>query len=421
MRTLRYFATEQRTPPPLDAYQGRKRVAMLLQALTHLPVVYNAAAMKRSVRASLSLVLGISKSHIAKGGLATLKPKMQAKAQASALAYAKAQALKNGWPQAEFEAVQASIPRLANGNAAPWASWVHVIQNIDCAPLPLTVALALERDEFVDVLVQALIDDDPTAFRDAVLEAIVEDITEDPTNADFDLLDAWDGLVTWEEIKDPFQSLTQVLMVDFIAALDAEWGARYLASLEPQPIFLWVAPRMNPKTSEVTEAQRRNAIFRPVRRLLELAHALLEHAYLGKWPKAPPGRMAISADAGLEDYIVGDLFDGTRRLGFEEFQDYWLEMCRQPRFQRKRKGFMFLPSVLAYVAIAFEATLVETGRGMKLLSAILLDEVDYRGRWSYRRERWKQQLAEANDASKPLQPWPEWLLSQSILPPGSAA
>ncbi len=417
MRTLRYFATEKRNPPKLDAYEGRERVAACLQILTLLPVVYNAAAMKRSVRSSLSEVLGISKSHMAKGGLATLKPRMQAKAHANAIAYGKARAQKKGWSEEDFQKVQDTVPKLANGKLAPLASWVHVIQSVQSAPLPLNVALALERDELIDFLLQATIDDEPAAFRDAVLEAIVEDTVESPDNADGDLLHEWARLETWEDITAPFAALTQVLLVTFIAALDAEWGARYFGGFEPQPVFLWVAPRMNPNQSAADKVSRRSPVMRPTRRLLELSYAVVEHAYLGVWPDGPPGRSAVSAAMGLEDYVVGNLFDGTRRLGFDEFEENWLQMCRQPRLQRKRKGFRHFPNILAYVAIGMEAMLVETGPRMKFLSALLLDEVDYRGRWAYFREHWKSELEMLEQPATPLEAWPAWLRSQSILPP----
>lgn len=417
MRTLRYSPYPTPEPRPLDAFHGVNRVAACIQVLTHMPAVFSAAAMKLSFRSLLTATLGISKSHIAKGGLSKLKPRMEAKALETARTRAREKALANGWTGADYDAVEAGMPRLSSGEIAPLASWVHGMQSQEHVPLPLTISLAVERDELIEFLRQAAAADDPTAFRDAVLEAIVEEHLDHPENADLDMLRQWELMETWEDVIGPFESLTQVLMFDFIAALDAEWGARYFASIEPQPIFPWVAPRMNPSWHPATAAKQRNLVFRPTRRLLEFSHAIIEHAYLGTWPEGPPGRQAIATDAGIEDYVVGNLFDGTRKLSFDEFQSYWLQMCSQHRFQHKRKGYMFFPSVLALIALGWECTLVKTGRGMKLESSLLLDETDYRGRWRFYRELWQSELGPVENANGELKKWPEWLLQQTLRPP----
>ena len=415
MRTLRYHATDTHTPPLLDAYAGRERVGATLQVLTQLPTVFAAAAMKRTLTSSLSEVLGLSPTHVSNGGLATLKPNKQKKVLENALAFGKAQALKNGWSEEDFQRTQDTLPRLANGFGAPLASWLHYMQSPELIPLPLSIALALEMDELLDVLQEAVREDDPVEFRDAVLEAIMEDVTENPAEADAAMVEAWSGTESWDDITDHFVALIQVLMVSLFAAIDVEWGSRYFRSFEPRPVFLWVAPRMNPSLAQAGKTSKRNRTFRPTRRLLELSFAVAQYAYLGTWSDSPPGRSMIAAAFKLEDYVVGNLFDGTRKLGFAEFQSCWERMCKQPTWQTKRAGMMVTPTVLANIALGMEAVLVETGPKMEFLSALLLDEADYRGRWAYFRKRWANELA-GNGAATAIEQWPGWLRAQTIVP-----
>jgi len=419
MRTLRYHATPIHTPPALDAYAGRERVGATLLVLVQLPTVFTAAALNRTVKSSLSEVLGLSPSHVANGGLAKLKPKRQMRVLENALAFGKAHALKNNWSEEDFQKTQDTLPRLANGYGAPLASWLHYLQNSEVMPLPLSIALALEMDELLDVLQEAVREDDPAAFRDAVLEATFEDATENPSEADPAMVEAWAKTESWDDITDHFVALTQALTLSLFAAIDAEWGARYFESFEPEPVFLWIAPRLNPGMAKGSEASNRNRVFRPIRRLLELSYAVAQYAYIGTWPDGPPGRTAVADAFDLQDTVVGNMFDGTRKLGFAEFQSCWERMCRQPAWQAKRAGLMTTPTILANMAIGMEAVFVETGPKMKFLSALLLDEADYRGRWAYFRKRWARELPSGGETTSGVQ-WPSWLREQTILPAVSA-
>ena len=403
------------TPSPIAAFEGRTLVSRCLQAMMQLPAVYSAAAMKLSVSSAISEMSGVSKSHIANGGLGRLKPKKQEAVRETARERGLALAQKKGWSREEYDQVQSSAPRLVNDDVASWASWIHVIQNSEHAPLPLVTALALERDEFIDFLARAFDANEPETFCGAVAELIVEEQTEHPEDANHDLLYQWGALTTWEGIAKPFADLTQFLLIDFLAALDSEWGARYFAPMEPQPVFLWVAPRLNPDWKE-GQTKTRNQVYRPIRRLLEFTYAIVERAYLDTWPDAVPGRKTVAEAVGLSDYLVGNLFDGTRKLGFEEFESFWESMCRQPRLQRKRIGLASLPNVLVLVALSWNETLVRTGSGMRLKSATLLDEADYRGRWKFYRELWATQLGPIQPADKESDRWPGWLTSQTIRP-----
>ncbi len=375
--------------------------------------------MKRTVGSSMSEVLGLSPSHVANGGLATLKPKKQEQALSHALAYGKAHAVKNGWSAEAFQRTQDTLPRLANGFGAPLASWLHYIQNPDVMPLPLSIAFALEIDELLDVLQDAVREDDPTAFRDAVLEAVIEDVTENPDDADPAMVVAWASTESWDDITDHFVALTQVLMVSLFAAIDAEWGARYFRGFEPAPVFLLVAPRLNhwvlpEDRSTKGKSKKRNTVSRPTRRLLELTVAFAEYAYLGSWPEGPPGRAKVAAAVGLEDYVVGNLFDGTRRIGLAEFESCWERMCWQPAWQARRVGQLLTPTILVNIALGMESVLVETGPKMKFLSALLLDEADYRGRWNHFRTRWAAELPASEKAT--AEQWPDWIRCQTIVP-----
>ena len=379
-----------------------------LASLFALPLSHAFALTKQSPRTFFANTSGLSKSHVANGGLMRLKPQRLSRALRHGLANSKSKALANGWSAEEFEATQKSMPRLSNGATACLAAFVHILQNPSTASLPLARAYALEIDELLSALCAEVDADDPGAFRDAVLEFVIADAVNGEDEVEATLLGKWVGCATWEDLSVPFAHLADMLAWDVYAALDAEWSSRFFETMEPQPTLLWVAARLNPGITPAVGKRQRNAVFRPVRRMLEFSFALAEYAYLGRWPRAKPGRSSLSEVMDLSDADVGNFFDDTRRISFDECQHFWETMCKQVRFQRRRHGIAPFPGLLAGMAIHWQRTMLTTQLGREQVH--VLDEDFYRARWATHRERWRPSLPSGTKN------WPNWLLEQTVRP-----
>jgi hypothetical protein len=389
----------------------RANVDQYLAAFIALPITQAAVLAKKSFGSFLQHATGLSRSRIKATRLASLRASTVARARQSSLDQGRAAAIKNGWAGEAFDESVATAPTLHTGEPAPLAQWLHFSQVSEFAPLPLSIAYALEIDEFLAALSLHVAADDPLAFRDAVLEFLAFEVVVDSSDQAGAVMDDWLTRTSWAAIDAPFKEANDSLILHLYAAIDVEWGGRYFQTLAPAPVFLWVAPRMSPDLDLAKPPKRlRNLVHRPVRRFLEVGYAYAEFVYFGKWPKAAPGRSALAGAMGLDDVDIGNFFDGTRKLGFTEVQTYWQTMVSQDTYQAKRKGFLAFPTMLATIAIVWQELMVKTGKGSKFKSAIVLDEDEYRRRWQLHRDRWATELGAGE------KDWPEWLTDQSLLP-----
>src|SRR3546814_5132128 len=135
---------------------------------------------------------------------------------------------------------------------------------------------------------------------------------------------AWRGATSWEDVAPLLDKQLLDLFWDLFAGFDAEWTSKCLPRMASAPILLWIAPRINEKfVFGSIPKKHRNFIYSPVRRLLELSHALVHRRFIGKWPKKPAGRMALSEVLDMPDHTIGNYFDGTRHLGMADYRTYW--------------------------------------------------------------------------------------------------
>lgn len=357
-----------------DAAQERaalKRVSLYIDFIVSLPLITAAALTKKSVGSFLTSTTGLSRSHMSGDKIANLRPSTLERMRKRSTEFGRVLALKGGWSEQHIDDSIATAPRLHSGGPAPLAQFLHFSQNREIAPLPLAIAYALEIDELIDALTDLVKADDSAGFRDAILEFLACEMVLDESVDAVRQIEEWRSRATWSLIDAPFKEAIDSLILHFYAAVDAEWGGRYCQAFEPRPVFLWIAPRLSPDLDMTKPAKgMRNLVHRPVRRFLELGYAFAERVYLGKWPSAAPGRTAIGSALVMSDTDVGNFFDGTRKMGFDEVQEFWATMCWQPKFQTKRKGQLAFPSLLASTAIAWQLLMVQTGKGSKFKSAL---------------------------------------------------
>jgi hypothetical protein len=370
----------------------------------------------KSIRPLLSEVTGLSLARIAQGNLDKLRPSTAARVQASAEAWGRNLAMRNGWTDDDFNKFIANAPRTKSGDVGMWANWVFGLQHPETLPLPLTISHALEIDELIGDLSNAFETKDLKAFTGAVLTKAEseankrKDQSPDEVAAETSMRCAWSAAHSWDAVASILPTLDEDLFLDHFAALDAEWGSRYFQSMKPEPVFLWLAPRLNEQLDLTSgEKKFRNLIYRPVRRLLELSYALAHYCYRKQWPAAPAGRGELGEALGLSDADVGNYFDGTRNLTMQAYQSYWQALCRHfgPSLGRPEETPM-CPTPLGFIAIAWQHLLIQTTDKYRFKSAILLDKDDYRRRWKDHRRHWVDQLP-SGDVS-----WPDWLLNQSV-------
>ena len=116
---------------------------------------------------------------------------------------------------------------------------------------------------------------------------------------------------TWSEILPVFKDAVELWLFDFFAAMDAEWGRLYFGSMKPVPYFLWVAPMTDLPLGrgKVDLKSRRNIVYLPVRRLLQLSHVLMQRAYRKAWPSRPVGRSLLAIDTDQTEALIGSYFD----------------------------------------------------------------------------------------------------------------
>ena len=357
----------------------------------------------------LAEMTGLSKSRIAQGNLDAIRPSTQARMEQTALQWARERAESRGWSSEDFEKLTSESPRLADGSPALWAQMPHAFQNGDAYKLPMTIELALAVDTLFRDLLRAVEADAPSQFGELALE--FSGRAEVPLSARNDdtaaVRQEWEDAKDWLTIRRLADDYLLSVYLQLFTALDAEWGAQYFGIFEPQPIFLFLSPRLHPDF-DVAKGRipKRNPVYRPARRLLEFTHAIARRGYGDAWPARPAGRSQIGKIFDLQDSLVGNYFDGTRRFSMNDFETWWLKLCGEMNAYWPRKDSMASPAVLAKVAILWQRALVVTDGG-KFRSVVILDHDGYRHRWRSHRCRL------LNKYPPGQQKWPDWLLRQS--------
>lgn len=388
--------------------EARKKVQLACNLLLQLPLQWGALLQGINPKRYLAEVTGISPSRIAKGALDQLRPSRVARAVEHSHRVTRERAIDGGWSESEFDEALASAPRLSDGLQSQLGVMFHVGSRWDGSVLEDTTSLAVALEEFVVQLRNAAKAD---VWHDARRAALV-----------FLQTKAWQeshsalqltGLETadcWQELYFFLDRLLMDALEGVFVTLDAEWGAQYFHSLQPQPVLLWLSPELD--LDSEGKLAHRNGIRRPVRKLLELTLAIAERAYSGRWPEGPPGRSAVGAILRQSDAHAGNYFDGTRKLSMKAFETWWLLLTSEMRQRFGKDAPLAAPLVLARVALLWQGYWVKEAAG-RPRSFIVLDQVEYRRRWQAIRRRLSARFPGGQGA------WPDWLTAQRLPSPST--
>lgn len=128
-----------------------------------------------------------------------------------------------------------------------------------------------------------------------------------------------------------------------------------------------------------------------------------------RWPTKPVGRKKLGEALGLDDQVLGNLFDGTRNLNVKLFETLWNKLCREVAGIESNE----LPLPLLLAAIYCQNELITRDPNQKLRSFVLFDDAKYIRFWTWHRQHWASQLRQGTEG------WPTWLGDQPLLVSGT--
>lgn len=379
-----------------------------LGQLIWFPLLTFAAMERRSFPAFVSEVFSLSPSLVRRGRPLRLRQSTQDRALRHVIA--RAERLLGGTAEPRWQRFQDFLqasPGRQSQEPRPFADLTHLFAASSELPLPLATEQAIRIDRFLMAAIDAYQRDDLAAFKalfDAYDWRFPAKAGESPTQRENERRVRFSNATSWEEALGAARGYDEQLLLGWLAAVDAEFGALYFKKLKPRPLSLLVAPRFKPGLDFKTAKpfSQRNALLRPQRRILEFCYAILYWPLHEKWPQKAPGRSQLGSALGLSDGNVGNLFDGTAKLRLKDLLGKWMAMSLALGYERCFKP----PWVLMAIAVLMEHTLIDHRNG-KLESVNLIDAVEYRRLWQWHRDQWAKQLPPAGTA-----PWPNWLSDQ---------
>jgi hypothetical protein len=384
--------------------------------LSMIPLVLITWLEGKALRPFLAEMLGLSPSRLRRGNGQNLRESTLIKAKESAETWLRERALKNGWGMQDISERRSSLPSVLAGQPRPFADFIHGLENPDYIDLPLAKTFAEEVDCLANSLLLANQANDLESFKQVILncgwgEGLARSIA-DQDEAD-QRLTAFAAATDWDEAFAASRGFADNIMICLFAAIDVEFGATYLRKLQPRPLLPLLQPKMNAdfNPDSLDKLPRRNLVYRPPRRLLELCYALMFWAKTRRWPSKPVGRKVLSEKLHLADYVVGNWFDGTKSMNSREFESIWKSLCINIAKQEPFPA----PMPLFLATVFLQNVLIATYPNQKLKHVILLDEANYLRYWTWHRQRWASQLHQGTEG------WPTWLDDQSSLSPDSEA
>lgn len=364
----------------------------------------------------LAELFGLSTSRFRRGKALDLRESTLQKAQALNEKRTRERVLKNGGSEEEVAEFFRSAPSAKANQPRPYADFIYALEIAGSVKLPLTITFAEEIDCLANSILLAYQANDLDSFKQAIAGCTWGDGVPQPIadqEEDERRFEALNAATNWEEAFAQLKGFADTVFICLLAALDAEHCSTFFGHFQPRPLFLLVAPKLNPAfdPNALDKAPRRNLVYRPTRRLLELSHALIFWARHKRWPAKPVGRKALSEALGLDDRSVGNLFDGTRNLNATLFNSLW--NCMSKSVVKAEPIAVPLPLVLA--AICWQNRLITLHPNQKLKSVIVLNSANYTCYWTWHRQRWASQLRQGTEG------WPIWLDDQpSVSPPSEA-
>lgn len=351
-----------------------------------------------------SEITGISASRLRPGSKQTMRNSTLDKAKASAWANLHRKLVKKDWTTDEIENFIASTPSRQNGHPCVFGDLVHGLSQPGSIEYPLTGLFAKQLDDLENRLEAALHTRNAHEYKAALCSVdwvweprwwTIDSHDAESSQQSFDLAQDWPAL---EIAIKPF--IANILL-SYLAAMDLEFFSNYFPWFRLRPLFLDLMPTLSPKISlETINLASKWGRFRlPTRRLLELSHALHYKAHRKAWPLQPVGRSELAQAVDQPDTMIGNLFDGTKKLTFAQFDNFWGELCKNVS-----KTQVFLtPTPWLMAAQFWQSSMVEFDDALKIRSLMLSDGAAYMVWWNYHRQNWASQLPDGTED------WPQWL------------
>jgi len=368
--------------------------------LSYLPIHLLCLLEGRAERTVFAEITGLSPSRLRRGNKAAFRQSTEEKAIASALRRLEQRALDAGMTPEEFAAWCAAAPSAVAGKPRPFADLVYGMD----AQLPLSRSIGEEIDNLLDALQLAFNANDLTSFQQRLIAfSRMSEVIQTSAQAAEKYQARHQAIETahdWQSVSVAASDIWGDILFYFLAALDVEYGATYFKKFQPRPLFPLVFPKAHPDfdLENPGKKPRRNFLFTPTRRLLELSYALLVWSKTHRWEKKPVGRKRLAEALGLDEQSVGNLFDGTRNLSRSLYVSLWQSLCENVA----RRGPFDYPLPLLVAAILGQA-LITRHPDQKLDSFVLLDQVGYRSYWTWHRRLWASHPPDGTES------WPAWL------------
>jgi hypothetical protein len=396
---------------------ARQKSVVLLDALLCLPLILVSAIKGKKLRPMLAEMTGLSETRIARGNL----DRLSAAAKRRVALYARAQAIeegrRNGLSSEESESRISLSEELSND---PWELFAWLLMYCEADKIPYGRIVGRSHGRTVLSLFEAAKGEHFEAFRSGLRPELIEEILVRGEHAGQIQLEryqaAFESATTWECLFPLLSIATEVWLLDFLSAMDAEWGLLFFGRIRPAPYFLWVAP-MTPISidSESVIKTRRNLLHLPARRLLQFSHALMVGKFRGAWPAKPAGRALLGLDTDRPEALIGNYFDGTKILRVADYLQMWNEMYQRLSGKTSDADCPPEPMAMLHVALLWQRLLVETESGMKLKSFTILNEKLYQALW---RSHLSQLVGQP---SSDVYDWPDFLVNQSLSPSSAAS
>jgi len=379
---------------------GITAAANILEFLPFIPLELSALLAGKKTLPFLSELTGISPSHLRRGKELKLRESTEQKAIDTANKKFQKRATEQGLSDDDISAYMETAPSNVIGEPRPFADFIHGLHLPGSYELPQTIAFAEEIDLTVIRLLNAHKGDDLDVFKQAILECVWMEAVASQQN-DCQQMEALRAASDWGAALTVAQQFLFDMLLCLFAALDAEFGLVYFEHFKPRPIFTFVMPKLNAKVDlgSLDNIPKRNFINQPVRRLLELTHALMVLMRDQSWPKKPVGRKLLGEALDLMDQEVGNFFDGTRNMNAKLFADYWVKMHQT--VANREPCASPLPLLLAAL---FWQNSITRRPNQKLKSFILPDKENYTLFWKWHHQRW------ASELNKGTVHWPAWLV-----------
>ncbi|MDA8520256.1 hypothetical protein [Acidovorax sp. NCPPB 4044] len=377
----------------MPADSSRNEALRAVRALQIAPLHYNAIQLGIAPRRFLSEVLGLSETRLASTAQ-TLRPGTILNAQRHAITYLRQHLVSRGYPESAIDERIAGQAQLQASGGAAWAGYWYAENFVHRPLLDECVRTGIQFDVFLADAEKALVDDDLAAFTTRCADFIEQwTIPADvAAPCQVEKPSVFRDASTWDDAWQAAQKLLLAAFFDQFAQFDAVWGGCFITHLPPRSLVALIAPKWpgGPRA------------IRPVRRLIVLSFSLHHWVRYKRWPDHAPGATEVAQKLmswGRQD--IANLFDGTKRLRFPEFEKMWDELGSCFGHGRELSG----PFALARIAIAWQRSMMVVGPDQKLRSFTTLGE-DYHALWGWRHS---QRPRAPEGAAQGREPWPLWL------------